>query len=114
MSIKRNNKELSNAISSVATDHDMYESSGYEKYKMDESPTDMETTAPPTVKIGIVVNTSFVRVRERASTESAELKRLAEGDKVSIVGEENEFYKILTFSNPVISGYIMSKFIKEV
>lgn len=57
------------------------------------------------------VNVETARVREKASTNSDIVDMLDKGDKVTIIGEEGEFYKIKT--DKISSGYISKKLLSE-
>lgn len=76
----------------------------------EESPAEEETNGPET-KNGIIVNSSTVRVREAPSYKSKTLGVMMRGDKVTILGKENEFYKIST--RGIREAYIAKQFIEE-
>lgn len=69
-----------------------------------------EVTGPET-KNGIIVNSLNVNMRSGPSFESGVFGTLRNGDKVTIIGRENGFYRILTSNN--ITAYIFSDFVKE-
>lgn len=76
-----------------------------------ESPAPVETNGSPKTRTGVVILTSYVRVRQAASMESEVLEVLRGGDKVVILGKKNGFYEVKTSNNPI--GYISSDFLKE-
>lgn len=76
----------------------------------EESLAQEETTGPETIN-GIIVNGLHVKVRTEPNFESDVLDVLRKGDKVTILGKENGFYKISIKPNKV--AYISSDFIKE-
>lgn len=57
-----------------------------------------------------VVNTPAVRVREKASTDSEVLTKAYEGEKVEILGEEGDWYKVKINGK---TGYARKDLIKE-
>lgn len=78
--------------------------------KTETIPAEVESNGPET-KNGIVVNTIFVKVRERPNYESNVLEILNCGDKVHIIDQIGDFYKVSTKKNNI--AYISSHFIKE-
>lgn len=77
----------------------------------EESSAEVKTTGPET-KNGIVVNCLFVKVRREPWTDDNNvLEVLNKGDKVTILGMVDGFYKVSTRVNKV--AYISSTFIKE-
>lgn len=81
-----------------------------EETKTEESPAEVETTGPETIN-GIVTNSIHVKVRRGPSLESDPIEVLRNGDKVTIFGEENGFYKISTSLNNNV--YISKDFVME-
>ena len=57
-----------------------------------------------------IVNTPAARVREKASTDSEIIKNIYEDDKVEIVGEEGEWYKVKIDGK---TGYVSKSLIKS-
>ena len=57
-----------------------------------------------------IVNTPAARVREKASTDSEIIKNIYEDDKVEIVGEEGEWYKVKIDGK---TGYVNKSLIKS-
>ena len=55
-------------------------------------------------------NSSYVRIREKATTESEVLDVLMEGDQVEILGEEGDWYKISAKGH---TGYVSKTFITK-
>lgn len=71
----------------------------------------VETNGPET-KNGIIYGAMFVNVRREPWTDDGNvLEVLRKGDKVTILGMINGFYKVSTSMNKV--AYISSDFIKE-
>lgn len=56
-----------------------------------------------------IVNTDTLRVREEPSTSSKIVEQLSEDDKIEILEEQDDWYKI-TFKN--ITGYVSRKYVK--
>lgn len=79
--------------------------------KKEESPAKVETSRNQIIRTGVVVNTSYVNVRKAANPEADVLEILRGGDKVAIIGDSKDFYKVKTSTNPV--AYISSDFLKE-
>ena len=55
-------------------------------------------------------NSSYVRIREKATTESEVLDVLMEGDQVEILGEEGDWYKVSAKGH---TGYVSKAFITK-
>ena len=72
--------------------------------KADNTDT-IDTTNAADVRIG-VVNVEKLNVRKEDSIESDVVKVISKGDKVNIIEEKGEFYK-------VDIGFVMKKFIDE-
>jgi uncharacterized protein YgiM (DUF1202 family) len=76
------------------------------------SPTPTPTLISETVKI-INTPTGFLRVREEANINSKEIGRVNPGDILTLISEENGWYKI-QLPNSQTTGYVSSDFaIKE-
>lgn len=99
--------------------------SNYNKNKQSEKPVtdepkvetaevshaEVETTGPET-KNGVIINAMHVNVRrEPWIDEDNVLEVLRKGDKVTILGKVNNFYKVSTSVNKV--AYILSDWVKE-
>lgn len=56
-------------------------------------------------KVGVVANCEYLNVREGAGTQFGIAKVLHAGDKVDILAEEKDFYKIN-------NGFVMKQFIE--
>lgn len=75
------------------------------------SPAEVETNGPET-KNGIIDGAMFVKVRREPWTDDDNvLEVLRKGDKVTIFGKVDGFYKVSTSVNKV--AYISSDFVKE-
>lgn len=74
------------------------------------SPVYEETMEPKTRK-GIIVNSTTVNLRTEPSTNSNIVAILARGDKIQILEQNGEFYKVQTSENKI--GFIHSNFCKE-
>lgn len=75
------------------------------------SPAEMETNGPET-KNGIIDGAMHVKVRREPWTgDDNVLEILRKGDRVTILGKVDGFYKVSTSVNKV--AYISSDFIKE-
>lgn len=77
----------------------------------EESPSDVETTVPPTVTNGEIINALNVKVRKTPNPESKVLEVLRKGDKVKVLEKGDDFWKVSTSVNKI--AYISSNFIKE-
>lgn len=77
----------------------------------EKSPAEVETTVPPTVINGIIINSLYVKVRKGPSFESEVVEVLRKGDKVKVLEKGAKFWKVSTNSN--IVAYISSDFIEE-
>lgn len=82
------------------------------------APTTREgATGIPKTKYGIVVNASCVKVRSTPDTDKDNVVKVIDaGTRVLIVGSSNNFYHIdcQRDGKRICSGYVMSKYIKEV
>lgn len=76
-----------------------------------KSPAEMETTVPPTVINGKVVNALNVNVRRGPSLDSEVLEVLTKGDKVKVLEKRKYFWKVSTSANKI--AYISSAFVEE-
>lgn len=90
-----------------------YENDIYDSTVEDQEPVD-EVPASPKKRIGKVIGTSYLRVRNRPTIQRSEVVSvLQEGDEVRILDDaENKFYKIDLGKDDV--GYISCKYCEEV
>lgn len=104
------NHELKEETVETISEENITEEKEVEETKTEESPAEVETTGPETIN-GIVTNSMNVKVRRGPSLESDPIEVLRNGDKVTIFGEENGFYKISTNLNNNV--YISKDFVME-
>lgn len=74
------------------------------------SPVYEETMEPKTRK-GMIVNSTTVNLRTEPSMNSDSMVILSRGDKVQILEQNGEFYKVQTSENK--TGFVHSIFCKE-
>lgn len=79
---------------------------------IEQSPAEVETTVPPTVTNGVIVNALLVNVRREPCLNADVLEVLRKGDKVAILEKGTEFWKVSTSVNKI--AYISSDFVMEV
>lgn len=75
----------------------------------EQSPAEVETTGPETIN-GIIINAKLVNVRKKPSFHSEVLEVLREGDMVTILDSEGEYYKVSTSVNK--EAYIYGSYVK--
>lgn len=82
-----------------------------EVVKTKEEPRIESNTNSSETKNGVVSNAFYVKIRSKPSYKAEVLGVLRQGDKVTILGEFGDFYKVLIGTNKI--AYISSEFIKE-
>lgn len=70
-----------------------------------------DTTAPAT-RSGVIENSKYVNVRDAASRTGTPLGQLAKGEKVAILGESGDYYRIKYKNYP--NAYVAKHFVKEI
>lgn len=102
--------EYNTSSSDVETNESGFEDTNQTETEVESLTTEETKTEPKTVN-GVVHGASLVNVRKEPKKEDGNVvDRLREGDKVEIVGKEDEFYKI-NYGRRV--GYISCEFCKE-
>lgn len=62
-------------------------------------------------RIGIVVNAPFVKIRKEPTGTSEALRSAQKGERIQIIGEEGDFFEVISEGN--IRGYMVKHFLSE-
>lgn len=89
----KSNKKTEEVVEEVVTTEEVVE----------EKP--VKSSKKTTPKKGVVINCGLLNVRTTASLGSKVVRCIPVGSEINILGEENDFYKIL-------DGYVMKSFIQ--